>query len=112
MITGWGTGRRGLASTTSSTSNNKPVAFTTRVPFRPGRHDFKHHDFPLREGHFRVTTQQLPHTRLKNQGLTEGADRDRLFALAQRYSPNYAIYADKTAGFRKMPVFRLAPKTP
>ncbi len=42
--------------------------------------------------------------------LTEGADRDRLFALAQRYSPNYAIYADKAAGVREMPVFRLAPK--
>jgi hypothetical protein len=33
VITGCGTACFGLASTTSSTSNNKPVAFTTRVPF-------------------------------------------------------------------------------
>jgi deazaflavin-dependent oxidoreductase (nitroreductase family) len=43
--------------------------------------------------------------------LAQGADRDRLFALAQRYSPNYTTYAEKTAGVRQMPIFRLAPKT-
>ncbi|HTX94759.1 MAG TPA: nitroreductase/quinone reductase family protein [Mycobacterium sp.] len=44
--------------------------------------------------------------------LTKGADRDRLFALAQRYSPNYIVYAERTMGVREMPVFRLAPKAP
>jgi len=30
------------------------------VPFCSGHHDFYHHDFPLHEGHFRVTTQPSP----------------------------------------------------
>ncbi len=42
--------------------------------------------------------------------LSTGADRDRLFALAQRYSPNYTAYAEKIAGVRQLPVFRLAPE--
>jgi len=42
--------------------------------------------------------------------LTDGADRDRLFALAERYSPNYTVYAAKTNGVREIPVLRLTPK--
>ena len=45
--TGAGTGRAGHARTASSTSNNRPVAFTSRVPFCTGNRDFSNHDFPL-----------------------------------------------------------------
>ncbi|ORW14097.1 hypothetical protein AWC17_20745 [Mycobacterium nebraskense] len=44
-------------------------------------------------------------------GAPDRADRDRLFALVKRYSPNCATYAD-TAGVREMPVLWLGPKTP
>lgn len=40
----------------------------------------------------------------------EGADRDRLFALAERYLSNYTAYAGKTNGIREIPVLRLTPK--
>src|SRR5512144_1663394 len=56
------------ASSSSSTSNNKPVAFTSRVPSLGGPSDLDNHDFPLQEGHFRVTTRSTTHPRLQNQG--------------------------------------------
>jgi deazaflavin-dependent oxidoreductase (nitroreductase family) len=40
---------------------------------------------------------------------TEGADHDRLFAIAQRWAQNYASYAVKTDGVRDIPVLRLTP---
>jgi deazaflavin-dependent oxidoreductase (nitroreductase family) len=41
---------------------------------------------------------------------TEGADHDRLFALMERYSPNFTNYAANTHGIRAIPVLRLTPK--
>ncbi len=41
--------------------------------------------------------------------LAEGADRDRLFALAEGYASNFASYAAKTDGIRTINVFRLSP---
>ncbi len=41
--------------------------------------------------------------------LTEGEDRDRLFALAEGYASNFASYAVKTDGIRTINVFRLSP---
>lgn len=43
--------------------------------------------------------------------LTEGDDRDRLYALAEGYFANYASYATRTDGVRAIPVLRLTPKT-
>jgi len=40
---------------------------------------------------------------------TEGADHDRLFALMERYSPNFSNYAANTDGIRAIPVLRLTP---
>jgi deazaflavin-dependent oxidoreductase (nitroreductase family) len=40
---------------------------------------------------------------------TEGEDRDRLFELAEGYASNFASYAVKTDGVRKINVFRLSP---
>jgi deazaflavin-dependent oxidoreductase (nitroreductase family) len=40
---------------------------------------------------------------------TEGADRDRLYALAERHYSGYATYAANTDGVRTIPVLRLAP---
>ena len=44
--------------------------------------------------------------------LTEGADRDRLFTLAERYLTNHTVHAAKTKGIRSIPVLRLTPKAP
>jgi deazaflavin-dependent oxidoreductase (nitroreductase family) len=41
--------------------------------------------------------------------VTEGDDRDRLFALAERHYAGYAKYAAKTDGVRTIPVLRLTP---
>jgi hypothetical protein len=41
---------------------------------------------------------------------TEGADRDRLFALMERYSANFTNYAANTKGIRTIPVLRLTPE--
>ena len=41
--------------------------------------------------------------------LTEGADHDRLFALAKGYASNFASYEVKTDGVRAINVFRLSP---
>ena len=40
---------------------------------------------------------------------TEGADHDRLFALAERYFTNFTSYAANTDGIRTIPVLRLTP---
>jgi hypothetical protein len=40
---------------------------------------------------------------------TEGADRDRLYALAERHYSGYATYTANTDGVRTIPVLRLAP---
>jgi deazaflavin-dependent oxidoreductase (nitroreductase family) len=40
---------------------------------------------------------------------TEGADHDRLFALAERYSSNFHSYAVHTSGIRAIAVLRLSP---
>ena len=40
---------------------------------------------------------------------TEGADHDRLFALAKGYASNFASYEVKTDGVRAINVFRLSP---
>ena len=40
---------------------------------------------------------------------TEGADHDRLFALMERYSPNFTNYAANIDGIRAIPVLRLTP---
>ena len=42
----------------------------------------------------------------------EGADRDRLFNLAQAYYSGYTKYAIKTDGIRQIPVLRLTPASP
>ena len=41
---------------------------------------------------------------------TEGADHDRLLALAEGYCPNYAAYEARTNGIRTIPLLRLTPK--
>ena len=41
---------------------------------------------------------------------TEGADHDRLFALMERYFPNFTTYAANTDGIRTIPVLRLTPQ--
>jgi deazaflavin-dependent oxidoreductase (nitroreductase family) len=41
---------------------------------------------------------------------TDGADHDRLFALAERYAANFTSYAAKTNGIRAIPVLRLTPE--
>jgi deazaflavin-dependent oxidoreductase (nitroreductase family) len=41
---------------------------------------------------------------------TDGADRDRLFALGERYVSNYTSYAENTNGVRTIPVLRLMPE--
>lgn len=43
---------------------------------------------------------------------TDGADHDRLFALAERYASNFATYAANTNGIRTIPVLRLTPDNP
>jgi hypothetical protein len=63
-----GTLRAGRASSSSSTSNNRPVSFTTRVPFCSVDRDFDTHDFSLQQGHFRVKTRLSPTNRLEDQG--------------------------------------------
>jgi hypothetical protein len=42
---------------------------------------------------------------------TEGADHDRLFALMERYFPNFTNYAANTNGIRAIPVLRLTPES-
>jgi deazaflavin-dependent oxidoreductase (nitroreductase family) len=39
----------------------------------------------------------------------EGHDRDRLFALVERYFANFSSYAERTDGVRAIPVLRLTP---
>jgi deazaflavin-dependent oxidoreductase (nitroreductase family) len=41
---------------------------------------------------------------------TDGADHDRLFALAERYACNFTSYAANTNGIRTIPVLRLTPE--
>jgi deazaflavin-dependent oxidoreductase (nitroreductase family) len=41
---------------------------------------------------------------------TEGEDHDRLFALVERYFPNFTNYAANTYGIRTIPVLRLTPE--
>ena len=41
---------------------------------------------------------------------TEGADHDRLFALAEGYASNFKSYAANTRGIRAIPVLRLTPQ--
>ena len=41
---------------------------------------------------------------------TEGADHDRLFALAEGYGSNFTSYATNTDGIRTIPVLRLTPE--
>ena len=41
---------------------------------------------------------------------TEGADHDRLFALAETYASNFSAYGEKTEGIRTIPVLRLTPE--
>ncbi len=41
---------------------------------------------------------------------TDGADHDRLFALMERYFPNFKNYAANTNGIRTIPVLRLTPE--
>ena len=41
---------------------------------------------------------------------TEGADHDRLYALAERYGANFTSYAVNTDGIRTIPVMRLTPQ--
>jgi deazaflavin-dependent oxidoreductase (nitroreductase family) len=58
--------------------------------------------------------QLFPEGRTDRGGLfvarrTEGADHDRLFALAEGYASNFASYAVKTDGVRTINVFRLSP---
>jgi deazaflavin-dependent oxidoreductase (nitroreductase family) len=43
---------------------------------------------------------------------TDGADHDRLFALAERYASNFTSYAANTNGIRTIPVLRLTPEAP
>jgi deazaflavin-dependent oxidoreductase (nitroreductase family) len=40
---------------------------------------------------------------------TEGADRDRLYALAATLYRGYNIYEDRVEGIRRVPVMRLSP---
>jgi deazaflavin-dependent oxidoreductase (nitroreductase family) len=40
---------------------------------------------------------------------TEGADRDRLYALAAQMYRGYATYEDRVEGIRRVPVMRLSP---
>jgi len=40
---------------------------------------------------------------------TEGAERDRLFALARELYSGYGDYEERTAGIRRIPVMRLSP---
>jgi deazaflavin-dependent oxidoreductase (nitroreductase family) len=40
---------------------------------------------------------------------TEGAERERLFALATEHYHGYGSYAERTAGTRTIPVLRLTP---
>lgn len=40
---------------------------------------------------------------------TDGADHDRLLALAASYMSNFAAYVAKTQGIRTIPVLRLTP---
>lgn len=40
-------------------AGSQTVSFTTQVPFCSVDRDFDNHDFPLQQGHFRVTTQAL-----------------------------------------------------
>ncbi len=49
-----------------------------------------------REGRYRATE-------------TEGAERDRLYALASRVYRGYAVYEDRVEGIRRVPVMRLSP---
>lgn len=39
----------------------------------------------------------------------EGAERDRLYGLAQRLYRGYGLYAERTEGVRTVPVLRLSP---
>ena len=41
---------------------------------------------------------------------TKGADHDRLFALMERYFPNFTNYAANANGIRAIPVLRLTPE--
>ena len=41
----------------------------------------------------------------------EGADRDRLFTLAQGYYSGYTAYAENTSGIRTIQLMRLTPAT-
>ena len=41
---------------------------------------------------------------------TEGEERERLYALAQRVYRGYGIYEERTAGIRHVPVLRLTPR--
>jgi len=41
--------------------------------------------------------------------VTEGADRDRLYAMAEGYYSGYSTYAANTDGVRTIPVVRLTP---
>ena len=43
---------------------------------------------------------------------TEGADHDKLFALAEAFYSGYTTYAAKTSGVRTIQVLRLTPKPP
>jgi len=43
---------------------------------------------------------------------TEGADHDRLFALAEGYAANFTAYAANSNGIRTIPVLRLTPEAP
>jgi deazaflavin-dependent oxidoreductase (nitroreductase family) len=40
---------------------------------------------------------------------TEGEERDRLYALAQKVYRGYGVYEQRTAGIRRVPVLRLTP---
>lgn len=42
-------------------------------------------------------------------GETEGAERDRLYALASQMYRGYAVYEDRVEGIRRVPVMRLSP---
>jgi deazaflavin-dependent oxidoreductase (nitroreductase family) len=41
---------------------------------------------------------------------TEGEERERLYALAQKVYRGYGIYEQRTAGIRHVPVLRLTPR--
>lgn len=41
----------------------------------------------------------------------EGEDRNRLYALAERYTSNFSAYAANTDGLRAIPVLRLTPQS-